>query len=211
MAKFCGNCGTMLDDDAKICGQCGAPLEGTPTKIPNLKAVDPEKQKKKKKIAALVIALVVIIIVAIIVISVVSQSTGYNGLLRETMTAYENYDIDKLISLSSDIYYYFPDSDFLEYYYENNVGEDLDYFDSSVGHNYHLTYEVKEIYDMPERTVAPLLETFEQGTDFDITQIEQFVVADIEVTAEQEGASASQEIEVVMTKENGAWKLLYLE
>ena len=28
MAKFCGNCGTQLEDNAKICGKCGTPLDG---------------------------------------------------------------------------------------------------------------------------------------------------------------------------------------
>lgn len=26
MSKFCGNCGTVMDDAAMVCGQCGAPL-----------------------------------------------------------------------------------------------------------------------------------------------------------------------------------------
>lgn len=46
MAKFCGNCGTQLEDNAKICGQCGTPLDGTSSKILDLKVVDPEKYEE---------------------------------------------------------------------------------------------------------------------------------------------------------------------
>lgn len=54
MAKFCGNCGARLEDDAKICGKCGTPVEGVTTSIPGLKVTDPEKQKKVKKTFKLV-------------------------------------------------------------------------------------------------------------------------------------------------------------
>lgn len=46
MARFCGNCGAQLDDDAKVCGQCGTPIDGN---VPGLKIVDPEKKKKMMK------------------------------------------------------------------------------------------------------------------------------------------------------------------
>ena len=47
MAKFCGNCGTQLEDNAKICGKCGTPLDGASANIPGLKVTDPEKQNKE--------------------------------------------------------------------------------------------------------------------------------------------------------------------
>lgn len=33
MAKFCGNCGAMLDDNEKFCGSCGASTEPTPVQV----------------------------------------------------------------------------------------------------------------------------------------------------------------------------------
>ena len=135
MAKFCGNCGARLEDDAKICGKCGTPVEGVTTSIPGLKVTDPEKQKKVKKTFKLVAGLMVLLIVAGIAFNVVSQYTGYNGLMRKVMAAYEKYDIDTLISLSSNMYYY-GDEDSVEYYFESKVGENLDSFEASVGHNY---------------------------------------------------------------------------
>ena len=60
MAKFCGNCGARLEDDAKICGTCGTSVEGVTTSIPGLKVTDPEKQKKVKKTFKLVAGLMVL-------------------------------------------------------------------------------------------------------------------------------------------------------
>lgn len=211
MAKFCGNCGTQLEDNAKICGNCGTPLEGTSTNIPGLKVVDPEKQKKIKKTVKRVVGLAILVVVAIIAFNIVSQFTGYNGLLRKVMTAYENYDIDTLVSLSSDMYYY-GEEDWVEYYFEYSVGDDLDSFESSVGHSYKLTYEVNETYVMSERKVDEMLSEIEYSySDFDVSIIEEVVVADLTVTAKQGSKSVNQDMNIVMTKENGTWRLLYIE
>jgi len=211
MAKFCGNCGTQLEDNAKICGKCGTPLDGASANIPGLKITDPEKQKKMKKTVKLVVGMVALVIVAVIAFNVVSQYTGYNGLLRKVMTAYENYDIDTLISLSSDMYYY-GEEDWVEYYFEYNVGEDLDSFESSVGHSYKLSYEVNETYVMSERKVDELLDEIEYTyTDFDVDVIEKIVVANLTLTAKQGSKSVNRDMDIVMTKEDGSWKLLYIE
>lgn len=211
MAKFCGNCGAQLEDNDKVCGKCGTPLDGTSVNIPGLKVTDPEKQKKMKRKFKLVVSLVAIVIVVVIVFKVVSQYTGYNGLLHKVMTAYENYDIDTLISLSSDMYYY-GEEDFVEHYFEYNVGESLDSFESTVGHSYKLSYKVNEIYVMSERRVDELLKEIENTyEDFDVSMIKKIIVADLTLTAKQGGKSVNRDMNVVMTKEDGSWKLLYIE
>ena len=211
MAKFCGNCGTQLEDNAKVCGNCGTPLDGAYTNIPGLKVTDPEKQKKMKKTVKRVVGLVLFVAVAIIGFNVVSQFTGYNGLLRKVMTAYEKYDIDTLVSLSSDMYYY-GEEDWVDYYFNYSVGNDLDSFEASVGHSYKLTYEINETYVMSDRKVDEMLSEIEYSyPDFDVSIIEKVVVADLTVTAKQGSKSVNQDMNIVMTKENGTWRLLYIE
>lgn len=211
MAKFCGNCGAKLDDDAKVCGQCGTPLDGASTNISGLKVVDPEKQKKVKKTLKLVAILAALVVVAVVALNIASKYTGYNGLLRKVMTAYENYDIDTLVSLSSDMYYY-GEEDWVEYYFEYTVGNNLDSFESSVGHSYKLSYEVDETYVMSERKADEMLNEIENTyADFDISVIDKIVVADLTLTAKQGSKSVNRDIKVIMSKENGAWKLLYIE
>ena len=211
MAKFCGNCGTQLEDNAKICGQCGTPLDGTSSNIPGLKVVDPEKKKKMKKVGKRIVALVALVIVAVIAFNVVSQFTGYSGLLRKVMAAYEKYDIDTLISLSSDIYFY-GDEDWVENYFEYNVGDDLDSFESAVGHSYKLSYEVIETYKLSNRNFQSMLDDIAWSyKDFDHSVIEEIVVAKVNVTATQGKRSVDREVEITMTKENGNWKVLYIE
>lgn len=210
MARFCGNCGAQIDENAKVCGQCGTPVEDS-TKIPLVKIIDPEKKKKNKKIFKIVIALALVVAVAVTAINVVSKFTGYNGLLRKVMTAYEGYDIDTLVSLSSDIYYY-GEEDYVESYFENSVGSALDSFETSVGHSYQFSYEVNETYTMSERKTKEVLDGIEYTyPDFDVSIIEEMVVSDITVTAKQGSKSVERDLNITMSKENGTWKLLYIE
>lgn len=210
MARFCGNCGAQIDENAKVCGQCGTPVEDS-TKIPPVKIIDPEKKKKNKKIFKIVIALALVVAVAVTAINVISKFTGYNGLLRKVMTAYEGYDIDTLVSLSSDIYYY-GEEDYVESYFENSVGSALDSFETSVGHSYQFSYEVNETYTMSERKTKDVLDGIEYTyPDFDVSIIEEMVVSDITVTAKQGSKSVERDLNITMSKENGTWKLLYIE
>ncbi len=211
MSKFCGNCGAELAGDAKVCGQCGTPVDGASTNIAGLKIVDPEKQAKTKKMIKLVIGAVALVIVAVIAVNIVSAFTGSNGLLRKVMSSYEEYDIDGLVALSSDIYYY-GEEDWVEYYFEYSVGDDLDYFESYVGHNYKLSYDVQEVYTLSGRKLDTILDTIKSSyPDFDINAISQVKVADVKVNAKEGKSSVSMSVQVTMTKENGKWKLLYID
>lgn len=212
MEKFCGNCGAEMGDNAKVCGQCGTPLRGTSsTQITRAKFNDPVKKKKNKKIITLCVTALVLVIITFVSITMISTFTGYNGLIRKVMTAYKDYDIDTLIYLSSDMYYYGAE-DYVEYYFEYNVGSALDSFETSIGHNYKITYEINEIYTLPERNLKEILEEISYGySEFDTGIIQKFVGADITVTAKQGNKSVSRDLKIIMSKEKGSWKLLYIE
>ena len=47
--------------------------------------------------------------------------------------------------------------------------------------------------------------------DCDYSVIKEIVVAKVNVTATQGKRSVNREIEITMTKENGNWKVLYIE
>ena len=100
MAKYCGNCGNKLDDDARVCDQCGTPWGGQNVNHHS------EKTKSKKRTGLLILVLLFIIGV-LGAVKIIPQYTGYRGFLRKVMSAYEKYDIDALVAMSSDVYYYF--------------------------------------------------------------------------------------------------------
>jgi len=210
MAKYCGNCGAQMADSARVCGNCGTHFGGGAIKV-----FDPEKKKardrKTKRIIKLCVGLVVLALVAVLAFQVINKFTGYNGLVRKVMTAYEEYDIEALVDMSSDMYYYGSD-DYAEYYFENAVGYELDYFESEVGHNYKLSYEVDEIYTLSRRNMDTILDDISwMYSDFDVSMIEQIVVANITVTARQGSKSVDRDLKITMSKEEGTWKVLYID
>ena len=210
MAKFCGNCGAKMEDDDKVCGQCGAPVDRE-TKTSLVKIINKERKKKNKKIIILIIALILVVVVVAAAINVAIKFTGANGLLRKVMSAYEEYDIDTLVSLSSEIYYYGED-DYVETYFKNIVGATLNLFESSIGHDCQISYEINEIYAMSERNKEETLEEIKNTyPDFDVSIINEIVVSNITVIAKKDGASVEEKLKIIMSKEEGAWKLLYID
>lgn len=201
-----------MDDDARVCGQCGTPIDGESGRIPGLEPIDPEKKKKLAKRIKTAVVLLAVAIVAIVGVRVALSYTGTNGLVRKVMAAYEKYDIDALIALSSDMYYYSDYENYVDEYFEYAVGSSIDSFESSVGHSYKMTYEIEEIYDLSQRKQDEVLKGIEfMYPDFDAELISKVSAASVKITAKQGSRSASERITITMVKEGGTWKLLYIE
>lgn len=209
MAKFCGHCGAELDGDDRVCGNCGTPVDER--QLGN-KQLTIDSKKKMKKILKIVIPLVILVIVAAIALNVVSNFVGNKGLLRKTMNAYKTYDIDALVMLASDVYYYTADDEYAEEYFESAVGDGLDYFESYAGHSYQFSHTINEIYTMSDRKKNLVFDDVEyMSPDFDVDSISEISVADVTVTAKQGRDSVQLDIQVTMTKEGDNWRILYLE
>lgn len=211
MAGFCGNCGAPLDDGARVCGQCGVPVNGVTKPVSGVYGAKQENTKKIAKKIKMVVILAVIAGLAVGAWNIASNFIGPKGLVRKVMKAYEKYDIDQLVSLSSDMYFY-GDEDEAESYFEYGVGNDLDDLENSVGHSYKLTYKIKEIYDLSERRQDELLDNIEYIYPyFDVDIIDKISVASVSVTAKKGSKSVNRNIEITMTKEGKEWKILYIE
>ncbi len=207
MAKYCGNCGAKMDDDARVCGTCGTPLGGTS----GFKVNDPEKTKKLKKRIKLLLILVIIGVVAFNGVKIGLNFIGNKGFTHKVMKAYEAYDIDGLVNMSSDVYFY-GDEEAAESYFEYSVGYDIDDYEESVGHNYKLSYKINEIYDLSERRQEELFDSLEYTyPDFDVTMIDKISVARVDITVKQGDKSIERSISITMTKEGKEWRLLYIE
>lgn len=216
MSKYCGNCGAELSDEVRVCGFCGTPCQNTgkeaeKKKISGTEYHNPEKHTATTKKVKWGIAAGILVIAAAVICNVAASFTGYHGLIRKVMKAYENYDIDALLELSSEIYFYGAE-EFVEYYFENTVGRNLDSIEENVGHNSKLSYEVKEVYSLSERKQSELLNELSSiYQDFDVSVIEKIKVAEIAVTAKQGKKSMDCEVKLTMTREAGKWKLLYID
>ena len=71
---------------------------------------------------------------------------------------------------------------------------------------------MNETYTMSERKTKEVLDEIEYTyPDFDVSILDEMVVSDITVTAKQGSKSVERNLSITMSKENGIWKLLYIE
>lgn len=211
MSKFCGNCGTKLDDTAKVCGNCGTPLEIEKPVVstPEFKYVDPEKQAKTKKKIKLFAGLAVIVIIAIIAVNIISGFVGYKGAVRKIMKAYEDYDLEEIVSLSSDLYYFMDNDSYAESYFAQIITNGLDTLEANAGHKYKFSYEITDSYKMSDHKYENLLDSLANYGDFDPDIIEKVLIVELELTADGNVTSTTH-LTLTLTKEDGSWKLLYM-
>ena len=213
MSRFCGSCGSAVDDNAKVCGNCGTPLDTNNkvvSKVPGIQYIDPEKKAKTIKKIKAFIGLVALVIVAIIVFNIVSGFVGYKGAVRKIMNAYEDYDIDTIVSMSSSWYYCMTDEDYAEEHFGDVISEDLDDFENYSGHNYKFSYEITDSYKMAEHKLDNLLDTLSSCEEFDADIIDKVMIVEVETTAKSKNDTYTKKLELTLTKENGSWKLLYM-
>lgn len=208
-----------MDDNAVVCGQCGAPFAGTnSTKISGINYQTPQSKQQKeknKKTITLIIAAVVAVLVIIGAVRAISEFTGYKGLVRKTVKAYQDYDIDGIIEQCSDLYY-FVDDDELSYALKNSIGNKLEEYEDRVGHSYQITYKITDDYELSTRKLEDLKQTLSYyiGMDEDemnFDDISSIRVVELELTVKQDKKSMKDTLTLTVGKEKDGWKLLNIE
>lgn len=215
MSKFCGNCGAQMEDSARICGNCGTPFEGVEKnavpntfKVPKESKMTLEKKAKIKKGITLTVILAVVVVVAIIALNIVSNFVGYKGTLRKAVKAVNDYDIETILDVSSEIKYVstYDDPFEIEEAILDEVSADLDYYESLVGHDPKISYKIKESYKFSERKLQGFIEELERNYSYESYNIEDVVQVDLEI--EVTGSNKRKEynsVTLYMIKENGKW------
>ena len=204
MAKFCGNCGARWEDDVRVCGKCGTPFG-------DVKGPSPVKVNQAKKIVKTAIILVLVAAILLAAWSVGSSFIGKKGLIRQVMNAYKADSVYDLVDLSSDVYYYSYYSDDAEDYFEDRLDNIVEYFDSTVGYDYKLSYKINGIRTLSDRQLNNELDDIADDYDgFNVGSIEKMAIAEVTLTAKQGSRHVDRVMEITMTKEDDGWRLLYI-
>lgn len=208
MARFCSNCGAQLEDEDKVCGNCGQACSKIGGGALNQGKKKKDRSGKKRVKGKTIFILIVLLIVLAIVVKIVSSFIGYRGVLRKTMKAFEDYDMDTLEFLASDINQCGMFGEDTEDYFSNIVSEQLDLYESTVGHDLKISYEVNEIYELPERKLEKMFENLEKEYDYDTSGIEKVMVVDMTITTK--GSKKTEnwgKDTLLLLKENGEWQV----
>ena len=220
MAKFCGNCGTQMPDDAKICGNCGTPFQGAApsytqpaadTQAAAAKQYDsPAKRALNKKIGILVCAGVALVLVMAILIGVVAGNVGYKGTVKKFVNALEEYDVTALEEMTSSCSVLL-----IEDVLESDVGEVWEAylkvltaeFDKYIGTEYKLKYEIISDYEATAYRMEDLLEDYYEMDGFDASMIDKMRLVNLRITAKGKNKERNKSVELVLSKEDGKWTL----
>ncbi len=217
MSKFCGNCGAELDESANVCGYCGASVNSDSTtekigtkKIPGIKTErEQEKIRKIKIISKLTFASIIIVVLAIIGVNIGSSFVGYKGAVRKIMNAYEDYDMNTLISMASDLHYYSADENYVDDNFSDIVAERLNSLENSVGHNVKIDYEITDSFELPEYRLDELLSQFE-SYGIDTSDIKKIMQVELLIKAKGNKSTNTYNSDgLLLVKEKGDWKAIY--
>lgn len=211
MSKFCGNCGTQLEDDARICGQCGTPYSGDTNnkqQIPGINKMSLEKKRRIKFIVKLSVVAIVLIIITVIAINIISFFTGYKGAVNKAINAYKNYDIETLLTMTSDISFYGMDATQVENSISQSVSAKLDALEAEAGHDMNLSYEIIDSYKLSDRKYQEFLKYIENNYNYDSSDISEVYLVKIKVTAKGSlGQTSVTNNNLYLINEHSDWYL----
>lgn len=218
MPKFCGNCGCKLEDDARVCGNCGVPFADVQRKTRvGVNSVTDYRTLEKKiqhiKRVRFFISVIVFWVIMIAAVYLMMFHTGYKWTLNKIMNAYKNYDIDTLVDLSSDVYFYDGGGFEAETSFASAVEYGLDTFYTEIGHDYKFSYKIVDAYSLKGYQLNELITNIENTySNFDTDIVQSVMIIEIEMTAKAKNGvhSVSLDQEICLSKEDGTWKLLYI-
>lgn len=215
MARFCGNCGAEVEEDAKVCGNCGVPLEGEST--PN---IDTGEQNSNvsgidfKKIIPIAVGVIIAVVVVFAMISILKNNTGYRATLNRAFNAVAKGDavgvISEMSSYVEDVYD--KSNEDIEEAYEKRIDSILDRLEDEVGANPKISYEIKKASKLSDRKLEKMKEEMEEyDENYDGDDIKSAYNIDIKLIVKGPDDDYHQNIDdIIVIKEAGAWKIKQL-
>lgn len=212
MSKFCGKCGSQLDDDARVCGQCGNVVsEEVPT---NNSGYSSTRKKGSKKIIIGIVATVVVITVAIIVIMNIIGSNSYKAVIDTYInSSLKTADATAVMEL-------FPD-EFLSYALkeenmsrreaadelQEQLDNAVDMIDSYCD-DWSVSYEITDTHDSSKADIKLLSEDCEDLYGFTVSD-EKEVTVEVSVSANVDGEikDQTQDMDITLIKVGNSWYL----
>lgn len=211
MAKFCGNCGAEVEDDARVCGNCGVPLGGASSPKVDFKVPDKVKNADFKKIAVIVAVILAVIIIGSIAFNIVRNNTGYRAMLNRSFKAIQKADTEGLMKeLSVFIEDSYGDDDLLEDDLDISINSYLDRLEDEVGAEPKISFEIKKASKLSDRKLKQLKDNLEDNDkDYDGDELQKAMHVDLKLKIKGPDDTSTDSINnMLIVKENGAWKVL---
>ena len=165
--------------------------------------------EKKKRIITLSALAAVIVILLVLGIIIIASITGYKAVVNQFEKAYSNYNYEQIVDMYSEttFYQFSNDTDFLDKQTAQKIENTLSYFDTYVGHDYKIKYEIIDDYEMAPYQFENFIDSLSYFDNHNQNFISKIRVVELRVTASEGKRESSRNIKLILTKEEGKWKI----
>lgn len=188
--KFCGQCGTSMEDSVKFCPACGEPQKENDDPVAAVKNTVLKNRKKLKKYAVIAVAAIVVIFVLVNLFT-----PGYKKAVKKYFNAYEDKNFSKMFDL-------YPD--FLTETIDKDVMREIQSELKSELSGIKLSYKIIDTDRMDDDEIENIEERFEHYYDEDVNIKKAYQVT-VKLTAKMNGESETVKMSVVAMKIGFKW------
>lgn len=178
MSKFCGNCGTAMDDAAVVCGNCGTPFAVEPAPAEGKKAVkfdmgaitgviDGVKKGDKSALIKCGIAVAVLAVVLILIISIFAGG-GEEKAAEKLFKAFDKEKPESIVKLIPKFCFGENEMDYEkdEDAWADDFEDDIEYFKQAMDNEYGFDeYSIKYELIYSEEYGKDYLKDIEEDLD----------------------------------------------
>lgn len=239
MSKFCGNCGTVMDDAAAVCGNCGAPL--APAAAPAKKAakfdvsaitnqvtgvINGVKKGDKNAMIKGGIAVAAVVVVLILIISLFSSS-GEEKLVKKFIKAYDKENAAAFAKLVPpyEIELYeeamkMLDEDFSATEdYEEEIEDFYEYWEEELdADGLKLSYKIEDCDEVKKSDlknyadrVKDTIQEIDSDVEFKKDKVKKGYEIEVEVTVKGGGDKDTCDLELYVIKYGSKWYVINYE
>lgn len=232
MSKFCGNCGTVMDDAAVVCGNCGAPLAVAPAPAQKKKApkidvsaitgqlkgiIDGVKKGDKSALLKCGIAGGALVVVLVLIIALFSGS-GDEKVAEKLMKNFAKDKPEAIVKLLPA--FAFEDKEYTESISENAdesdwedcFGDSIESFnkrmDAGYGFDeYSIKYELIDKSEYGKEYLKNIEDNLDKFEEFDDKKLKKAVSLTYKVVYKGKGEKVIGDVSVTVIKYGSKWCL----
>lgn len=218
MAKYCGQCGSKVDESDVFCGNCGASLiRGNAEKVK--KTVYPSLEKHKWTKWIIILLIVLITVCGIISIISVNRNSGYKGTINRILQSIEKADTEAFLNETCSLFignyrYFRLDRRSFNNYCEKSIDRYLKMLEEEVGDNPQLTYKLTDVKELSDEELQSTIDKFEYlAAESYYANAEKAVSMNVSLSVKGKKGHYEEAIHnMILIKEaDSGWKLLTFE
>lgn len=222
MSKFCGNCGTVMDDAAMVCGQCGTPLAAAPAPAKAKKAVkfdasvitgviDSIKKGDKSALIKGGAAVAAVAVVLILIISIFAGG-GEEKAAEKFIKAFDKEKAESMTKLlpkfifSENEYGYEQDEDDWTDEFEEEIEDFKDTMDRAYGFDeFSIKYDLLYSEKYGKDYLKEIEDKFEEYEDFEEKKLKAATNLVYEVVYKGKGEKVIGKASFTVVKYGSKW------